>query len=455
MFILRDVLTPLQKEFTPTTLGRLRSRWFVHVILACIIPFTSSIASNLLRALTHLFGVEINQRRFYAFMGSGKLPWDGLWPTLWGMIPEPATDGHLLLALDDFINPKVGKKVFGCSHIFDHAAKANQSKYPWGQCVTSLGLLKRIKGRWACIPLAHRFYLPNKQLAAQKENMKVKGKAPEFCTKLAQAVDMIAMLAAHFSGLSACGHAQAGMSILAVCDSWFGNNGLLAPARKLIGNVFHLLSRLRANIVLYAMPPQRAPGQCGRSRKYGERLGSTADMAAILRGETTSLRVFLYGKQRDVMTSSIVVMLKTLRCPVRVVFVYRRTRWVALFTTDLSLSIEQIIEFYGARWKIESGFKEIKQDIGASRSQMRNAQSVMNHLNFCMMAAAVTWLYAIRLERPPERRHMIRGRSSFAFSDVRHIIARAALSKDFDMLCPHQDKPLKNLPVAVLLRMVA
>jgi len=46
------------------------------------------------------------------------------------MIPEPETDGRLLLALDDFTNPKVGKNVFGCSHIFDHAAKANQSTYP-------------------------------------------------------------------------------------------------------------------------------------------------------------------------------------------------------------------------------------------------------------------------------------------------------------------------------------
>ncbi|MDQ6960136.1 MAG: transposase, partial [Mariprofundaceae bacterium] len=419
MFILRDVLTPLQKEFSNTRLGRSRSRWFAHVILACIIPFTSSMSSNLLRALTHLFGMDVNRRRFYAFMGSGKLPWDGLWSALWNMIPEPETDGRLLLALDDFINPKVGKKVFGASHVFDHAAKANQSRYPWAQCVTSIGLLKRIKGRWACIPLAHRFYLPNKELAAQRENMKVKGKAPVFRTKLEQAVDMIAMLAAHFSG----------MSILAICDSWFGNKGLFAPARKLIGEAFHLLSRLRANIVLYAMPEDRGPGLPGRPRKYGRRLGSTSEMAAMLRRKAVSLRVFLYSKQREVTAASVIVMLPTLRCPVRVVFVYRRTQWVALFTTDLSLSIEQIIEFYGARWKIESGFKEIKQDIGASRSQMRNAESVMNHLNFCMMAAAVTWLYAIRMGNTPARRHMAHSRNSFAFSDVRHIIAKAALSE--------------------------
>ncbi|MDX8411991.1 MAG: transposase [Mariprofundaceae bacterium] len=437
MFILGDILPPLQSRFSNTRLGRVRSRWFAHVLLACIIPFTSSMTSNLLRAVKHMFGMDVNHRRFYAFMASSKLPWPRLWPTLWDMIPEPETDGRLLLALDDCINPKAGKKVFGCSHVFDHAAKTNQSKYPWAQCVTSIGLLKRIKGRWARMPLAHRFYLPKKALAAGCKNMKVKGKMPVFRSKLEQAVDMLVMLSTHFSG----------MSILSICDSWFGNNGLLAPARKMIGDAFHLLSRLRSNITLYAMPQAKTPGQRGRTRKYGEKLGSTADMGARLKEKAESHHVFLYGKQREVLSASIVVMLKTLRCPVRVVFVYRRTQWVALFTTDLSLSIEQMIEFYGARWKIEAGFKEIKQDIGASRSQTRTPHAVMNYLNFCMMAVAVTWLYAIRLENIPERRHMIRGRSGFALSDVRHIIAQAALNEGFNPLCSKKTKPQKICPL--------
>jgi IS4 transposase len=31
----------------------------------------------------------------------------------------------------------------------------------------------------------------------------------------------------------------------------------------------------------------------------------------------------------------------------------------------------QMIEFYGARWKIELGFKELKQDMGSQKSQCR------------------------------------------------------------------------------------
>ncbi len=124
-------------------------------------------------------------------------------------------------------------------------------------------------------------------------------------------------------------------------------------------------------------------------------------------------------------------------------------------TTDMTLSVEQIIEYYGARWKIESGFKEIKQEIGSSKSQVRNAESVLNHLNFCMMATTLTWIYADRLENTPDRRHKIRGRAGFAFSDVRRIIAEAALSSDFYRVCPVPAQTPQKSFVKTLLRMVA
>ncbi|TXL19238.1 hypothetical protein BMR06_10915 [Methylococcaceae bacterium HT5] len=66
----------------------------------------------------------------------------------------------------------------------------------------------------------------------------------------------------------------------------------------------------------------------------------------------------------------------------------------------------QIIEYYGARWKIESG-------------------------------------------------HKVKGRTSFAFSDIRRIIAEAALDPDFERVCPKYSSSPVNSVVTVLLRMVA
>jgi len=111
-----------------------------------------------------------------------------------------------------------------------------------------------------------------------------------------------------------------------------------------------------------------------------------------------------------------------------------------LFSTVMELSVEQITKCYGARWKIESGFKEIKQNIGSSKSQARNAHAVVNHINFSMMAATITWIYGARLENTPERRHKVKGRSSFAFSDLRHIIAKVVLSGDFNAVFTKEQK---------------
>lgn len=91
MFILKDLLTSLQEEFSQSPLGQKRKVWFTYTLLAIITPFTTSITSNLLRALQTLFGLDITASHFYRFMATPTLPWQTLWRKLWGLIPTPAT----------------------------------------------------------------------------------------------------------------------------------------------------------------------------------------------------------------------------------------------------------------------------------------------------------------------------------------------------------------------------
>lgn len=444
MFILKDLLSPLQAPFADSKLGTERGLWFIFTLLAVIVPFTSSTSSNLLRSLQTLFGLDPGRRRFYTFMASPKLPWQRLWPILWRLIPDPTVAGRLLVALDDSINPKTGRRIFGCGFFHDHTAKINQPTYPWSQNIVAIGLLKIIKGRWSCLPLAFRFYCLKKDIDARKVTTKKSAKTVAFQSKMTQAAEMLKAVAAQFVGTP----------VLVVADSWFGNNGLFRPLAESEFE-FRLLSRLRSNTTLYDPPPNRCGKQPGRARKYGQRMGSVADLAGRIRDRARSVSVFLYGKQRSVTAYDRIVVLKNLHCQVRVVWVFRHNRWVAFFSTDLDLSVEQIIEFYGARWKIESGFKEIKQEIGSARSQARNAHAVTNHLNLCMMAATVTWIYADRIQADPERRHVVKGRTSFAFSDVRRLITNAALTEDFLRLWLTPPKAGENSFVSILLRMVA
>ena len=188
MFILRDLLTELQTPFSTTALGRERAHWFIFTLLAVIVPFTSSMTSNLLRSLQTLFGVDPGRRRFYTFMASPSLPWQALWRVVWQCIPNPLVEDRLLIALDDSINNKTGRRIFGCGFFHDHIAKSNQPRYPWSQNMVSIGLLKMIKGRWCCLPLAWRFYFMEKDIKAKAPTTYKQKRPVPFQTKFAQAV---------------------------------------------------------------------------------------------------------------------------------------------------------------------------------------------------------------------------------------------------------------------------
>ena len=371
-----------------------------------------------------------------------KLLWDALWETLWRAIPSPVVDGRLLLALDDSINPKTGREIFACQRTFDHAAKTNQTRWPWAQTIVTVGLLCPIHGRWCCVPLAFAFYLRRAQL--RMGCVRVRGKAVRFAGKLIQAKGLVV-------GVARC-FAQA--PVLVVCDSWFGNNGLFKPLRESLGGRAHLLSRLRVNAALYDLATP-IPGKAGRPRKYGARLGNASQLADRMRARARRYTLHVYGGLREVFAAEQVVMLKTLRCPVRVVWVYRKTQWVALMTTDLTLSVEQIIEYYSARWKIEAGFREIKQEIGSADTQTRNPDAVYNHLHFCMAATAITWIYAAHLRQAPLRRYASENTTEYAFADVRRALAKEIARGGFDIDCSEASKVSKKPLISVIMRLVA
>ena len=442
MPILPALATQFQCLFPATDSGQERWQWFVLTLQAILVPITASRTSNLLRAIATLFGVQIAQSRYYTFMASVKLHWVSIWEVLWRAIPDPLTEGRLLFALDDSINPKTGRKVFGCQHTFDHAAKTNQSQYPWAQTIVTVGLLKVIHGRWSCLPLAFAFYLRLHTLRAGC--IRVRGEAVVFQSKFAQAVRLIERLARVF----------ARAPILVVADSWFGNNGLLKPLRAALGPRAHLLSRLRVNAVLYEQPTP-TPGAPGRPRKYGARLGNTAQLAATLRSGARAYTLNLYGGVREVMAVERLVMLKTLRCQVRVVWVFRKTQWIALMTTDLTLSVAQIVEYYGARWKIEAGFREIKQEIGSAETQTRNPDAVTNHLNFCMAATTITWIYGAHLHKAPARRYATAKRTEYAFADLRRALAKDLGGEGFGIDCQMPGNATRNPLIATVMDLVA
>ena len=75
MPILHSLLSELKGEFVRSEKGKERSIWFLHSLLAIILPFTSSKTSNLFRVFQVLFGfAEISKKRYYTFIATPPIP---------------------------------------------------------------------------------------------------------------------------------------------------------------------------------------------------------------------------------------------------------------------------------------------------------------------------------------------------------------------------------------------
>ena len=179
-----------------------------------------------------------------------------------------------------------------------------------------------------------------KMIESKVVNVMRKGNVATFQDKMEQVSTMVKEVHNHY-----------GLSVLTVTDSWFGNDGLWSKLDRGSDGHYHLLSRMRSNNVLYDFPVTFGDEkrEKGRPRKYGNRFGSVDECAARYKDRAIEFNVNLYGKARTVSAYTQLVMLKTMKCRVRVVWVFRKTRYIALMTTDLTLTVEQIIEHYGAR----------------------------------------------------------------------------------------------------------
>ncbi len=348
---------------------------FQIIIIGLVAGVQPGRISSIFRCFSNFIPSHFTLKRFYNFINSGKIPWRKLWDALLLELGDPSVDGRILLALDDELSPKTGKKIQDCATHFDHAAKMNSAKYIWGNCRVVVGLLRFIHHRWAFLPLAQGLYKP----LAKK--VKSSAKLPY---------------------------------------------GMAAEREEGV--------RLRVSAAIFDLPGPRVkkrgrafPGM-GKDSRTSENFPLNSE---IRRG----LLKFMCTVRNARSLSEIICMSKALKCRVKVIFVYYRNFAFPLVTTDLSLPAERMIEYYSARWKIESGFKEIKHEIGSLDSQCRNLSAVDNHFQLCLFATSIAWVYASKLPLAPPRRHPTRRSNAFAFADIRRKIASEISSSDIFAGC--------------------
>lgn len=133
-------------------------------------------------------------------------------------------------------------------------------------------------------------------------------------------------------------------------------------------------TRLAANAVLYGPEPPRT-NKRGHPRWKGDRLGTAAEIAATAVWRRT--KVTRYGKTEtvDLAVISCLWWGSLHRTPIRVVLIRdldeTKPYTLALATTDLTSTGEQIVARYASRWSIEQSIKDGKQLLGAGDAHNR------------------------------------------------------------------------------------
>jgi hypothetical protein len=128
----------------------------------------------------------------------------------------------------------------------------------------------------------------------------------------------------------------------------------------------NLVSRIRSDAALYALPPRRKVGQRGQPRKKGRRLPTPRQLAARRKKGWHMIKALLYGKRRKRLVLSIVCLWYHVgrNRPIKLLIVrdpQGQQKDDYLFCTDSTVGEVEILERFSGRWPIEESIQEGKQ----------------------------------------------------------------------------------------------
>ena len=141
-----------------------------------------------------------------------------------------------------------------------------------------------------------------------------------------------------------------------VYDGALGNN---AGLQMVLQSGFQLVSKLKNNSALY-LPWIGGYAGKGAPRKYGLKLDFRAISEKYLKFENNEDGMLTRYFQLEVLS-------KSFACPLNIVVIYKKNletgkiAHVILFSSDLGLGWEKIVEYYNARFQIEFNFRDAKQ----------------------------------------------------------------------------------------------
>ncbi len=363
-----------------TTTGRQLSR-----IVFAVLAMTGRVTMLNISRWTSKGGSYRTLQRFF----NTVLPW----PTLfWVFFRTHLLDreSEFIIAGDETIKPKTGLKTFGLDRFFSSTH---------GKAIPSLSFLAvslvSVNERRS-YPMAIEQIVrddtssasASKQDATPKEPLKRPRGRPKGSKNRDKTdvviIGVLKQLQTMIKGLLA----KVGGSIqlrYLVLDGYFGHNNALQMTRQCD---LHLISKLRSDAALFWQPTDEKEGP-GRPQLYGERFNpQQIDPKYRISIQTDgNIRTEIYqGHMRNRKFPELLNIVCLLKTNLKT----KRQSHILLFSSDLALDAEKMIDYYSLRFQIEFNFRDAKQYWGLQDAMNVNEIPVNTAANLSMFMVNVS-----------------------------------------------------------------
>jgi hypothetical protein len=355
-----------------------RSAWRLSVIIIGIIFAKGR------KTITSWFqaaGITQQYKAFYYFIGSVGRKTETIATILFEIMINLiySKDDRLLMAIDDSPTKRYGPKVQGAGIHRNPAVGPDGAKFIYGHLWVTVSALVRHKS-WGTIglPVLAKMYIRAKDIADVRTHYRI-----GFRDKLTQATELVKCAQKCCKRLA--------KELWIVTDGGFTKARFLKPAIQMGTTI---ITRLRKDAALYALPKPVKKRKPGRPRKYGERI-YLPEKAAKKRG-WFSIKVTVYGREETKQVKMFKATYRPAGGLVLVLIVREAVdSWRAYMCTNLSATAEQILEAVSDRMAIEQNFADLKEIEGAGQQQVRNYYANVGafHLNMWVHTLVELWAW--------------------------------------------------------------